>query len=84
MISSKTDMKSPDPLVELWDELESGKVAATSGHSDGGADASSPAPTPGSERGPCYPNSTCNAGLECLSDLCVKAPGGGGPWRSGP
>ena len=25
----------------------------------------------GSEQGACYPNSTCNAGLVCASDLCV-------------
>ncbi len=28
----------------------------------------------GSEGQPCYPNSTCNAGLTCLSKLCVVAP----------
>jgi Protein of unknown function (DUF1566) len=27
----------------------------------------------GAERGACFPNSTCNAGLVCLSSLCVKA-----------
>lgn len=27
----------------------------------------------GVERGPCYPNLTCNAGLTCLSGLCVYA-----------
>lgn len=26
----------------------------------------------GSETGPCYPNTTCNAGLTCLSNLCVR------------
>lgn len=26
----------------------------------------------GEERGPCYPNGTCNAGLTCLSSLCVS------------
>lgn len=34
--------------------------------------------TPGSEGGPCYPNSTCNQGLTCASDLCVKFAGSGG------
>jgi len=29
----------------------------------------------GSERGPCYGNHTCDPGLACLSDLCVRAPG---------
>lgn len=28
----------------------------------------------GTERGPCYPNETCNAGLICLSDTCVMPP----------
>ena len=28
----------------------------------------------GSEGGPCYPNDTCDKGLQCLSKLCVKAP----------
>ena len=26
----------------------------------------------GTEGGPCYPNGTCNSGLECLSNLCVN------------
>ncbi len=26
----------------------------------------------GSEAGACYPNNTCNKGLQCLSDLCVN------------
>jgi DNA-binding beta-propeller fold protein YncE len=30
-------------------------------------------PPTGTERGPCYPNNTCNAGLVCLSGLCVCA-----------
>ncbi len=29
----------------------------------------------GAERGPCYGNHTCDPGLACLSDLCVRAPG---------
>lgn len=28
----------------------------------------------GAEKGPCYGNNTCNEGLSCYSDLCVKAP----------
>jgi hypothetical protein len=31
-------------------------------------------PEAGSERGPCYGNKTCNEGLICLSDLCVRPP----------
>lgn len=34
---------------------------------------SSSKPVEGVEKGPCYPNLTCNAGLTCLSDLCVYA-----------
>jgi len=29
-------------------------------------------PATGSEKGPCYGNGTCNAGLTCLSDICVR------------
>jgi hypothetical protein len=28
----------------------------------------------GAERGRCYPNGTCNDGLVCLSDVCVRPP----------
>lgn len=31
-------------------------------------------PPTGTERGPCYGNNTCNEGLTCASDLCVKLP----------
>jgi tetratricopeptide (TPR) repeat protein len=31
-------------------------------------------PEPGAERGPCRPQGACNAGLTCLSDVCVKLP----------
>jgi hypothetical protein len=31
----------------------------------------------GEERGPCYGNGTCNAGLACLSGLCVSTADGG-------
>jgi hypothetical protein len=31
--------------------------------------------TEGSERGACYGNGTCNDGLTCLSNLCVRPPG---------
>jgi len=32
----------------------------------------------GKEQCACYPNSTCNVGLSCLSNLCVNAGGAGG------
>ena len=31
-------------------------------------------PPEGIERHACYPNGTCNDGLTCLSDLCVRLP----------
>lgn len=31
-------------------------------------------PVAGDERGPCYGNHTCNDGLACLSDVCVRVP----------
>lgn len=37
-------------------------------------DPSSATPAAGSERGACYGNGTCNDGLVCLSDLCVRPP----------
>lgn len=38
----------------------------------------------GAERGPCYPNKTCNAGLVCLSGVCVRLPDQGVPDRGLP
>ena len=32
----------------------------------------SSSPDQGTEGGACFPNGTCNAGLTCLSNLCVK------------
>jgi hypothetical protein len=37
----------------------------------------SSAPPAGEERGPCYGNGTCNAGLSCYSSICVRTGGGG-------
>lgn len=48
--------------------------AACSDDEPTGADNSSDAPVQGSERGACYPNMTCDAGLVCASDLCVMSP----------
>jgi hypothetical protein len=36
-------------------------------------------PAQGSERGACFPNNTCNAGLVCLSAVCVNANGDANP-----
>ncbi len=37
----------------------------------------------GGERGACYPNGTCNAGLTCLSNSCVVVPGDDGGSADG-
>jgi hypothetical protein len=37
----------------------------------------------GSERGPCYPNATCDDGLSCLSDFCVRVSVDGGAGAGG-
>ena len=37
----------------------------------------------GTEGGPCYGNGTCNAGLSCLSQLCVSPNGSGGSQAGG-
>jgi hypothetical protein len=34
-------------------------------------------PATGTERGACYGNATCNEGLSCLSETCVRLPDGG-------
>ena len=33
-------------------------------------------PATGTERGDCYPNSTCNAGLSCVYGVCLYVPDG--------
>jgi sugar lactone lactonase YvrE len=43
----------------------------------------SSAPSAGVEGGPCYPNSTCNDGLSCLSSLCVAVDAGGSAGAAG-
>jgi hypothetical protein len=55
-----------------------GASGATSTGGASGATGGSTSATPGAERGPCYPNSTCNLGLTCASNLCVKLGGSGG------
>ena len=49
-------------------------VVVAMGCEDSGGGGSAP---PGSEGAPCYGNGTCDDGLTCLSDVCVKAAGGG-------
>jgi hypothetical protein len=41
---------------------------------------SSNTPLAGTEKGACYRNNTCNAGLVCLSELCVRIPEAGLPF----
>lgn len=43
----------------------------------GGGNGSSSQNPQGSERGACYPNGTCNDGLTCLSNFCVRLNDGG-------
>src|SRR4029079_11532635 len=38
----------------------------------------------GSESGPCYANNTCDEGLACLSDHCVRFDGGVAGASGGP
>jgi len=40
-------------------------------------------PPAGEERGACYPNGTCNAGLSCLSNVCVVVSADAGPEDTG-
>jgi hypothetical protein len=50
-------------------------LAGSGGSGDTGA--------PGTERGPCYGNGTCNRGLTCASNLCVALGGTGGASAGG-
>lgn len=43
-----------------------------------------PGPQPGTERGPCYGNGTCNEGLLCLSQVCVRPAVDAGVDDAGP
>lgn len=38
---------------------------------------------PGTEKGPCFPNNTCMAGLKCLSEVCVSTGTGGNAGTGG-
>ncbi len=65
-------------------------VAGTGAAADGGAGNSDSSGghgvcTAGSESCACYPNETCNAGLTCISGVCVNlsAPGTGGATSAG-
>ncbi|MGE5784718.1 MAG: glycoside hydrolase family 5 protein [Myxococcales bacterium] len=53
-------------------------VIGCSGDSKGGGSCKS-----GAEGCTCYGDSTCDAGLSCLSSLCVRASGGVGPGQGG-
>jgi hypothetical protein len=57
------------------------RVAVILAAAAAGQGCSSPSGSPmmmmGGERQSCYPNGTCNAGLICLSDLCVRPADGG-------
>lgn len=40
-------------------------------------------PAEGAEKGACFPNETCDAGLTCLSNICVNENGAGGSANPG-
>jgi hypothetical protein len=53
-------------------------AAAMAGACGGGTTNTTPPPCEGMERCNCYPNGTCNTGLDCLSNLCVATSTGVG------
>lgn len=55
-------------------------VLACSGSDDSGFSSQS---SEGTERGPCRSGRTCDPGLVCLSDICVRMPDGGVPANGG-
>jgi hypothetical protein len=50
----------------------------------GGCQSSSAGPCQGAVRCNCYPNSTCNSGLSCLSNICVATSGGSSGGETNP
>jgi hypothetical protein len=56
-------------------------LIVTIGPACSGSSQAKPCPS-GAERCACYPNLTCNAGLECRSDLCVSLSAGGSSGSS--
>jgi hypothetical protein len=75
----KEDDESQDGFTCLRQDLAPAKwkaaYAGTGAPIGTGATPASDGPpgaAAGTERGPCYGNGTCNAGLSCMSDLCVK------------
>ncbi len=63
-----------DVVVNLFVVLVVVGLGATGCKKSPAADDSAAAAA-GSERGACYGNGTCNDGLTCLSELCVRPPG---------
>src|SRR5262245_35374429 len=61
----------------------SGGTTGAGGTMSAGGTGGSGACVTGEEGCACYPNSTCNAGLACLSHLCVSLTGGAGTTGAG-
>jgi hypothetical protein len=71
---------APWIIAAIFSGCGGSNTDALLGSSGGSVDAGAlPICTPGKERCPCYGNGTCDAGLGCASDLCVKLPAGTGP-----
>ncbi|MEZ4403612.1 MAG: hypothetical protein R3B06_26545 [Kofleriaceae bacterium] len=51
-----------------------GLIAAVAACKQGSAPAAAPTVAAGAERGSCRPDRSCDVGLTCLSDLCVRPP----------
>lgn len=74
---TKPDQKVIKPDTTASPDLTSTKKDGNVTKIDGGVtkkDSGKTGPAAGTEGGACYPDNTCNAGLSCLSKLCVKAP----------
>ena len=64
-------------VVVIVAALASGAVACKGGGGGGGGGGKangSAAPVVGQERGDCRPDRSCDPGLTCLSNLCVRPP----------
>ncbi len=72
---SKVCVKMPDQ--GLKPDIIGTKPDTAGAKKDGAGKQPDGGKAPGSEGAACFPNKTCNAGLKCLSNLCVKDEGSG-------
>lgn len=81
-MGGQMDMAAAARAVVLFGTLVLGLQTLACSSGDGGGTTSTKDPE-GAEGDLCYPNGTCDAGLTCLSKLCVVASAGGSSGTGG-